>query len=261
MTGDGELEDVLAGPAPGWRTGLALGFLAMLPLLVAYELSDTGNRSTAEMILSLALRPLGELEVVGRRLLLAGAGLVSLVVAARGGRALGPALGRIALEGAALALVLGPALVGLMHLCDVAPPRLTDPEAVPAGERSAFVFGAAAWEELLFRVGGYSALYLLVRRPLLVAGCADRLATAAGELAGIAGSTLLFAGAHLAAFTAWLGPGGEPYDPSVFTWRLLAGILLALVFRWRGPGVAAWTHGLFNLALLLGAGPDVFLLT
>ena len=73
------------------------------------------------------------------------------------------------------------------------------------------------------------------------------------------GSATLFAAAHLAAYTAWLGPGGEPYDASVFTWRLLAGILLGLVFRWRGPGVAAWTHGLFNLALLLGAGPDVFL--
>ena len=36
-------------------------------------------------------------------------------------------------------------------------------------------------------------------------------------------------------------------------------ILLGLLFRWRGVGVTAWTHGLFNLALLLGAGPDVFL--
>ena len=81
------------------------------------------------------------------------------------------------------------------------------------------------------------------------------------ELWGLLGSSALFACAHLAAFTAWLGPGGESYNGSVFTWRLLAGILLGLVFRWRGPGVAAWAHGLFNLALLVGAGPDVFLST
>ena len=72
------------------------------------------------------------------------------------------------------------------------------------------------------------------------------------------GSSLAFAAFHLEACVAWLGVGGDPFEPAIFTYRVLAGMLLGLLFRWRGPGVAAWAHGLFNLGLLLGAGPDVF---
>ncbi len=242
-----------------WRAGMAVGFLAMLPLLIAYEISAGDQWSTAEMLLLRSLALLGDFEHPARWLLLGLAAAAALVVAKRSGRPLAPALGRIAAEGAGLALLLGPALIGLMYLLQVTPPTLTDPQVVPAGARAAFVFGAAAWEELLFRVAAYSALYLIGRRFLLLLGARDKVATGAGELVGVLGSALIFAGAHQARFTGWIGPGGEPYVPAVFLWRLLAGILLALVFRWRGPGVAAWTHGLFNLALLLGAGPDVFL--
>ena len=70
-------------------------------------------------------------------------------------------------------------------------------------------------------------------------------------------TSLAFAAVHLEVLASHLGPGGEPYDPYVFLWRLLAGILLALLFRWRGPGVAAWCHACFNVALLLGAGAEV----
>jgi CAAX prenyl protease-like protein len=260
---DGEDDEEGAGEQPRleWQTGLALGFLAMLPLLVAYEFAAGGSRSTAELLLLRSFAMFGEGEDLARRALLAGLGITALVVALKGRRELGPALARIAAEGALLALLLGPALVGLFYLLGVAPPALSDPDSVPEPARAAFVFGAAAWEELLFRVAAYSALYLIGRRVVALFGAGDRAATLSGEVLGLTGSALLFAGAHLAHFTGWLGTGGEPYDPSVFTWRLLAGILLALVFRWRGPGVAAWTHGLFNLALLLGAGPDVFLST
>ena len=253
---DEELEEL--GPQ-AWRRGLALGFLAMLPQLMAYELSDSPLRSTAELLLLRALSVLGSWEDPLRRLLIAALALVALLHLVRAGRPWLPGVGRIAGEGIALALLLGPALVGLLHLFHLPPPPLADPESVPAAGRAAFVFGAAAWEELFFRVGLYSALYLLMRRLSLRLGAGGRLADGLGEGAGLVGSALLFAGAHLASWTAWLGPGGEPYDPSLFTWRLFAGILLGLVYRWRGPGVASWTHGSFNLALLLGAGPDVFL--
>lgn len=255
----GERDQVADVGSAEWRAGLALGFLAMLPMLIAYEFAGSEKRSTAEMLLLRVLSLSGDLERPLRWTVIAAAAAVAVVTLGRVHRGVGAALGRVAIEGTLLALLLGPALVGLLHLLGVEPPGLTDPDGVPARARAAFVFGAAAWEELLFRVGAYSALYLAGRRTLLLFGARDAIATGAGELCGVLGSALLFACAHLATFTAWLGPGGEPYDASVFTWRLLAGILLCLVFRWRGPGVAAWTHGLFNLALLLGAGPDVFL--
>ncbi len=261
MTAAADWEADDSQPEVGWRTGLALGFLSMLPLLLAYEFSVGGSRSTAEMLLLRSIARLGEVEHTVRRVGVVVAVAIALVVALRGRRALGPAMGRIAMEGTLLALLIGPVLVGLLYLFGVEPPALRDPDMVPTRARAAFVFGAAAWEEICFRVVAYSALYLIGRRLAVVLRAPDRVATAVGELTGVAGSAVIFAGAHLARYTSWLGSGGEPYDPSVFTWRLLAGILLGLIFRWRGPGVAAWTHGLFNLALLLGAGPDVFLRT
>lgn len=248
------------------RRGLALGFLAMVPLLVAYELalgtSGDGARSTAELALFRVLTVLGPGADPARRLLLAAAAGAALVACLRRHPALVPATLRVVAEGAVGAVVLGPVLLGWMHLAGdwVPPPHLAGhPATTPEPTRAAFVLGAAAHEELLFRVGAYSALYLLARRLAEFFGATTRGSRIAAELAGLLGSALLFAAAHLVRFSAWLGPGGEPFDLSVFTWRLFAGILLGLCFRWRGPGVAAWTHGLFNLALLLGAGPHVFL--
>ena len=70
---------------------------------------------------------------------------------------------------------------------------------------------------------------------------------------------MIFAAFHLDVVTRLLGVGGEDFDRGLFLWRLLAGLSLAALFRWRGLAVAAWAHGLFNGALLLGAGPGVFL--
>lgn len=244
-----------------WRADLALGFLAMMPMLVAYEFAAEASRSTAEMLMLRLLSLLGELERPTRGVLLSLFALGSAIVLVRRQENVGvlDKLGRVAVEGVVLALVLGPVLVGLLHLVGVAPPALRDPDVVPTPARAVFAFGAAAWEELLFRVAAFCSLYLIGRRLARLLRAGDRLATGVGEAVGVLGSAFLFAGAHLASWTAWLGPGGEPYDESVFIWRLFAGILLALIFRWRGLGVAAWTHGLFNVAILLGAGPDVFL--
>jgi len=245
-----------------WRADLALGFLLVLPMLVAYEFSAEDSSSTAEMLMLRLLSLFGELQRPARGLLLSLLALVSAIILVRRQHGVGVAakLGRVMAEGAVLALVLGPVLVGLLHLVGVPPPNLQDPDEVPTAARAIFVFSAAAWEELLFRVAAFCALYLIGRRLLRFLRASDRVATAAGELAGVLGSAVLFAGAHFAQWTGWLlGPGGSPYDESLFTWLLFAGILLALIFRWRGLGVAAWTHGLFNVAILLGAGPDVFL--
>lgn len=255
-----EDEDEAAEPrdsAP--LTGYAIGFLAMVPLLIAYEFTGPGYRSTAEILMLKVFAGLGDADRFARWavvLVLAGSSFAYL---RKLGTSIGPTLGRILFEGIALALLLGPALVGLMHLFGVQPPEIADPASPPAGSRAAFVFGAAAWEELLFRVIAYSALYLLVRRGTLLVGGSERAAGITGEAIALLGSAWLFAAAHLAIYTTWLGPGGEPFDRSVFVWRILAGVFLGLIYRWRGPGVAAWTHGSFNVALLVGAGPDVFL--
>ena len=125
--------------------------------------------------------------------------------------------------------------------------------------RTALVFGAGAYEEILFRVGAYSLLFLLARQSGTFFGLPPRGAALAAEGFALVTSSVLFAAFHLEGMLAWLGRGGEPFELARFLWRALAGLLLGVLFRWRGAGVAAWTHALFNVSLLLGAGPGVFL--
>jgi membrane protease YdiL (CAAX protease family) len=267
--------DDASAPAPGeWRAhghqaSLSLGFLAMLPLLAAYELVlgevDPRLRNASELLLFRVLAPLGEHTTDARRIVLLLATLASLWVCFRRRVPLIPGAFRIFLEGALGALLLGPALALLVHVLG-APlggagvgPLPAGLQAPPALARAAQILGGAAYEEIVFRVLAYALLFLLVQRSTAFLGLAREGSRLAGELAGVLGSAVLFAAFHLALFTSWLAPGGEAFSGPVFTWRLLAGILLALIFRWRGPGVAAWTHGLFNLALFLGAGPEAFL--
>lgn len=242
---------------------LSLGLLAMAPLFVAYELGLDADpelvRGQSEQALFrlLAVAP-GELALLGRWVILALVVLGAAISCYRRRVAIGPSLARVFLEGLAGAIVLGPALALGMRLLGVE--LSVEPlRSQPTLPEAARVLGGAAFEELLFRVLLYGALYVLARRLLLLVRLPERVAGVVGDLVAIGGSAFGFAGVHLAAWTGWISASGEGYDPAVFLWRLLAGVFLALLFRWRGPGVAAWSHGLFNLALLIGADPEVFL--
>jgi hypothetical protein len=264
---DEELEGEGAEAGDALNRSLALGFLAMVPMFLVYEFALVATRgterNTSELVLFRLFAPFGEWSDLARRLVLGAAAGYALVYCLRRHWALGPRVARIVLEGGIGAVAIGPALIGLVHLLGDSLPGLVlsgDPETqAPGLAQAAFVFGAGAYEEIVFRVGAYSALYFCFLRVGQFFGLRLGVSKIAGELAGLFGSAALFSAFHLAVFVAWLGPGGEEFDLSIFTYRALAGMLLGILFRWRGPGVAAWTHGLFNLALLLGAGPEVFL--
>jgi hypothetical protein len=248
---------------PGVQRTLALGYLACVPLLAAYEwslaTSAETTRSTAEMCLFRFLLPLGEDAHVARRCILAGLLLICIKQVAGHSRGLGMRLLKVVGEGGIWALLLAPTLILCTHLLGgLAPPDgfSVGPGHAPALQRAAFILGAAAHEELFFRVILYSGLYLMARVLMSYFGAGLAGARLVGEIVGLVGSAGIFAALHLAVFTTWIGRGGETFDPFVFLWRLLAGMALAGLLRWRGPGVAAWTHALFNLGLLLGAGPE-----
>lgn len=251
--------------SPGSRsdvqTSLALGFLAMLPLFLFYELAarHVGARNTAEVLLGLPLAPFGERADFVRRIALAAGAIVALWHTFAAALGLVPRLVRIVFEGALAAALFGPLLVLLLNLLGAEPPPLQHASAAPDLPLAGLVCGGAAFEEVVFRVGVQSLVYLLAHRLLSALGASDRAARVTSELVAIALAGIVFAAAHLEVLTRDLGAGGEEFDPRVFTWRALAGMLLSALFRWRGPGVAAWAHALFNLALLIGAGPDVFL--
>jgi hypothetical protein len=248
------------------QRGMAIGFLAMLPLFIAYEAAiarDPALRNSAEVILSLPLRPFAPHVDAARRFILAACTVWAAWSCFHAELGLLQRVWRVILEGAFCAVILGPLLILLLHLLDLehitTVLRMPRPTGVPRLAVAARLVGGAAYEEIVFRVGAQSLFYLLLLHVMHFLSSADRMARGVAEILSILAAAALFAAAHLAVFVAPLGPGGEAFDAAIFTWRMLSGIMLSIIFRWRGPGVAAWTHGLFNLALFLGAGPDCFL--
>jgi hypothetical protein len=250
------------------RPSLALGFVAIVPLIVAHEWGAGVEQrhvvNFAGMLLALPLSPFGahalEISWVIYGLLAA----LSLVLLFRADYALLPRLLRILGEGALGAIVLGPLLVflcWLLHLTGESSPLRTGmPAHTPPLAWVGILCGGAAFEEIVFRLGVLSIAYLAVRRGLLALRSSPQAADLSAEILGLAVSALVFSASHLHAVVGRVaGSGGEPFHAAIFTWRVLAGILLGILFRWRGMGVAAWAHALFNLALYIGAGPDIFL--
>lgn len=246
---------------------LALAFLSTLPLFLAYEWArgwgDGRLRNTSELFLGRVFALFGPAEDALRWVALALGCAAALVHVRRSGWRLGHSVLRSWAEGLTGAVLLGPlVLVGLAGLgssVESVALRSGPPPEVPGLERAALVFGASVWEELLFRVLLYSALFLVARRTLAFFGAGELVARWSAEALACVGSALLFAAAHLDVAVAPFGLGGEAYHSGLFAWRALAGLVLGVLFRWRGAAVAAWAHGLFNVGLLLGAGPAVFL--
>jgi hypothetical protein len=258
-------EDDLVQPPLAPSRSLSAGVLAMAPLLAGLEWvlwSEPGApRNAGVRVLDLALQPLGERADLARWVLLALAVFGAFAVLRLRGVELGRTLARIALEGLAFALVLGPLLVLAARVAERwigAIDVSWDPTAEPPTlAEVGLVAGAGAWEELLFRVGLYSLVYLIGLRFAAALGAGEGLARFAAEVGGLALSTLAFAAAHFEPVTGWLGLSERPFRLDSFAWLCLGGLALGLIFRWRGPGVAAWAHALFNVALWIGVDPDV----
>lgn len=250
-------------PAASAMRTLTVGFLGLMPLLLAYELAlraqPNPDRNTSELLAGLVFTPFGARSDDVRALTLLVAAAIAVGVALRRRVELGPAMARTVLEGVAGALALGPLLLGLSFALSGVLPGLegswsSEAAGSPSLVRAGLLLGGGAWEELVFRVGAYSALFLIVRGLASAAHASPPVSGWSGELFGLFGSAALFATIHLEAATGWLGVGGEPFDAATFAWRFLAGVLLGLLFRWRGAGVAAWSHALFNLGIELGIG-------
>jgi membrane protease YdiL (CAAX protease family) len=111
--------------------------------------------------------------------------------------------------------------------------------AVPGGTPSG-VFarivgycGAGLYEEVLFRL-------LLLPVGVWLFGRMGCGPVAAGGWALVV-SSLLFSAAH------YVGPLGDAFEISSFTFRAIAGMLFAVLFLVRGFGIAAGTHFFYDL--------------
>ncbi len=101
-----------------------------------------------------------------------------------------------------------------------------------AGEVVRYI-GAGIYEEVLFRLGLFSGLYLLLRIVLLPSIAALLLAALFAALA--------FAAAH------HLGPHGEPMVTVRFLFRLTAGLFFTALYVLRGFGVAVGAHAVYDI--------------
>ena len=99
--------------------------------------------------------------------------------------------------------------------------------------------GAGLYEELLFRVLLVSALAAGARA---VFGFGVK---GAGVFATLVGA-LIFSAFH------YIGPFGDPFSLTSFTFRAISGVAFSALYLLRGFGITAWTHALYDAFLLLG---------
>jgi hypothetical protein len=99
--------------------------------------------------------------------------------------------------------------------------------------------GAGLYEELLFRVLLVSALASGARA---VFGWGLK---GAGVFATLVGA-LIFSAFH------YIGPFGDPFRLTSFTFRAISGVAFSALYLLRGFGITAWTHSLYDAFLLLG---------
>lgn len=93
--------------------------------------------------------------------------------------------------------------------------------------------GAGIYEEVVFRLGLFTAIYILLRLAFIPG-------LIAGLLAAIA-AAILFSAAH------HIGEAGEPYIPIRFMFRVLAGFYFTMLYIFRGLGIAIGAHAGYDV--------------
>lgn len=236
----------MMGRSSEWnRIGLArrdpaVSFLLLLPLALLHlsgrDKVDAGAFSIFEQL----LQPLG------------GAGVWVLTLGLAGGvfwatnrvrRKRMPWMGGgllLALEGIGWGLVLGPVL----SLLTSAVVQQMQPLSLSELHGSlALASGAGLYEELLFRAGLMSALYVVLASFLTTFFPQEAARTFSFGIALVV-SSLAFSLAHSVADPAALEAGP-------FLFRAIAGGLLGLLFSWRGLAVVAYAHASYDAHFLL----------
>jgi len=219
-----------------------------LPLLILYELlarrlsgpDGSGIRNGADVLLKSLFVLLGGghgLTVFG--VLLLGTGLLLVW---RDRRKNGPIEGRyfvgMLAESVVYAVLFG-VVTSLLTSLVLQGPRLLalgpiEGQGLPT--QVMVSLGAGIYEELLFRV--------------LIVGALARFAIGAFQMKPFpAGVFATLLGAVIFAAFHYVGPLGDSFELTSFTFRTIAGVLLSALYLVRGFGITAWTHALYDVLL------------
>ena len=149
------------------------------------------------------------------------------------------------LEGVIWGLVLGPVLGVLTALVSTQLQPLSLGFSEAHG-KLAVAAGAGLYEELIFRAGLMSALYVVITGFLNTMFPRDAREAVSGFAFGAALllSSVAFSLAHAL---------GDPsaLDAGPFLFRVLAGAVLGLLFSFRGLAVVAYAHATYDAHFLL----------
>jgi hypothetical protein len=239
---------------PYWRAAREARYslLFALPLLVLYEAlafgltgsAFAGVRNGADVLLKTAFIALGGrhgLAVFTLVLLGLGAALVWRDRRRNPGPLAGRYFGAMLAESVVYAALFGTVVSALTGLL-LAPPLSTLQQAggvaqLNLGAQLAVSLGAGIYEEILFRV--------LLVSGLVALGRALKWRRGAAVAFGVVVGALVFSAFH------YVGPLGDPWQVSSFTFRAIAGLLLSGLYVARGFGITAWTHALYDVGLAL----------
>lgn len=130
-------------------------------------------------------------------------------------------------------------LLGSLHALSMVTITASPIAAMSWATRLMLSLGAGLYEELLFRV-------------LLVSGLAAGARIALGWGARGAGAFATIVGALIFSAFHYIGPYGDPFRLTSFTFRAISGVAFSALYLTRGFGITAWTHALYDAFLLLG---------
>ena len=147
------------------------------------------------------------------------------------------------LESVVYALLFSQVVVVLIHLfqLDVLLAAGAQPQDKNLLQKLVMSIGAGLYEELVFRVIIMGGIVLALTRVL-------RMRLAVAGVIGLVVSSLIFSAVH------HLGPLGEAFTLSAFTFRFFAGVVLAAIFQLRGFAIAAYTHALYDVYVMVFRG-------
>jgi len=127
-------------------------------------------------------------------------------------------------------------LLGSLHLLAIAA-QATPISRLSWSTRLMLSLGAGLYEELLFRV-------------LLVSGLAAGARAAFGWGTRGAGVFATLVGALIFSAFHYIGPYGDPFRLTSFTFRAISGVAFSALYLLRGFGITAWTHALYDLMVM-----------
>jgi CAAX prenyl protease-like protein len=130
-------------------------------------------------------------------------------------------------------------LLGSLHVMSMMTASASPIAAMGWPTRLMLSLGAGLYEELLFRV-------------LLVSGLAAGARAVFGWGVKGAGVFATLVGALIFSAFHYIGPYGDPFRLTSFTFRAISGVAFSALYLTRGFGITAWTHALYDAFLLLG---------